>query len=103
MIMTLKRTLANLVDYSRRSGQPSKMRLGHGLTVGVSVDGDMVRVQLARADVFPAMSEWATIINHWPGQCVVLTAPKQIKDVGTYYLIGKVQMTPELVPDVPAH
>lgn len=102
--MSLKNVLSNLVDYSRRSGQPARMRLGHGLTVGVLVEGNAVRVQLQRSDVYPALAEWKTIVNHWPIPCTVVAEPKPIKDVSTYYLIGKVQVLPELVPDgIPGH
>jgi hypothetical protein len=72
------------------------------LTVGVLVDGERVRVQLARADVFPSMDEWRAIMSHWPGQCVVEVEPRAIKDTSTYYLLGRVRMTPELM-DVRVH
>lgn len=100
--MALRTVLKNLIDYSSRSGQPTKTRLGRGLTVGVFVTGAIVKIQLQRADVYPSTDEWKTIVSHWPGQCVVVGEPKPIRDVSTYYLIGRVRMMPELT-DVPVH
>ena len=67
------------------------------VTIAVKLDGDVARVQLSRADVFPAMEEWKTIVKHWPGQCVVLAEPKPLKDVHTYYLMGKVKIVSALI------
>jgi hypothetical protein len=94
--MTLKQTLGGLIKYARANKEPARVRLPKGLTISVKVDDDLVGVQLARADVYPSTNEWKTVINQWPGQCVVVKAPKAIKDTQLYYLQGQVKIVQQM-------
>jgi hypothetical protein len=97
--MTLRQTIKGLVDQSRRTHAPARVRLARGLTVSIKVVDDVASVQLSRADVYPATQEWRTVLDQWPGQYVVVKPPKPLKDSRLYYLIGQVRLVPDLIQE----
>lgn len=96
--MALRQTLRNMLKRAQCSGQPARVRLAKGLTVAIKADGDTVAVQLSRADIFPALSEWKTVIQQLP-QCVVTKEPKAIRG-DVYYLKGQVRLSVDFVREL---
>jgi hypothetical protein len=78
-------------------GQPKYHRLSKGLTVAIKANGDLIDLQLARNNVYPSAGEWKTVLNCWPEQASVEKEPKQIEKNGTFYLLGKLRRTPNLI------
>ncbi len=94
---TLRDSLRCMVDQSARTGEPMRVRLPRGLTVAVVVENDVVSLQLSRADVYPSALEWKTVINHWPGQVVVVKEPKQVQQGKVFFLLGRLRLVPDLL------
>lgn len=102
--MTLKQTLRTLIDHAKRANEPARVRLAKGLGIAIRMEGEVARVQLSRVKVAPSLLEWRTVIQQWPGQCQVMVEPTAREVNGTHYLIGRVKIVPELVPDgIPGH
>lgn len=96
----LKQTLDGLIKYARRTGEPGRVRLAKGLTVAVKIEPDgIIALQLSRADVYPAMREWTTVVQQWPGQASVIKEPKPLIDTARsqYYLQGKLRVSVDLM------
>ncbi|GEM_PF-5927876 len=89
--MTLKQTLDNMLREAERTRQPARRRLAKGLVVALRVQGRVIDVQLSRADVYPSINEWKTVIQQWPGQAFVVSSPKAIIGNHEYYLKGQVR------------
>jgi hypothetical protein len=93
----LRETLARLVDAAKAAqGEPVRKRLPKGLSVALKFDGDVLAVQLSRADVYPSNMEWRTVINLLPRNTLA-SGPKAIIQKSTYYLKGNVRLAPELL------
>lgn len=95
--MTLKQTIDNMLREARSTRLPARRRLAKGLAVAVRVEGRVIDVQLSRADVYPSMLEWKTVIQQWPGQATVVKPPKAIIRNNEYYLKGQIRVVEELV------
>jgi hypothetical protein len=57
---------------------------------------DVLAVQLSRADVYPSMREWKTVIDMMPHNTVIEQPRSMIAD-RVYYLKGKVKLAKELI------
>jgi hypothetical protein len=96
--MALRDTIGRLITQATSSGQAARTRLPKGLTVAIKVEADnLVDVQLSRADVYPSLREWKTVLAQWPGQCAVIQEPKLLLHKNVYYIKGRVRIMPELI------
>lgn len=92
------RTLLKAAD--SEPGKPKYCRLAKGLMVAVRSNGDLIDLQLSRSKVYPSAGEWKTVLNCWPEQASVAKEPKQIEKNGTFYLLGKLWRTPNLIMEI---
>lgn len=62
---TLQSILSALyIDAYRRPGELISTRLGHGLSVGMRLEGSKLTLFISRPDVPPSQTEWETVMNH---------------------------------------
>lgn len=96
--MALKDDLRSLLKAAEADpGQPKRRRLAKGLVVAIRSDGELIDLQLSRSKVYPSAGEWKTVLSCWPEQASVAKEPKQIERSGTFYLLGKLRRTPNLI------
>ena len=93
----LKATLARLVSSARvNKDKPVRTRLAKGLSVALKFEGEVLAVQLARANVYPSTLEWKTVLNSLPRNTVA-EGPKPLTAGSVFYLKGKVRLAEELI------
>jgi len=72
--------------------------LPKGLTIRLKSQDDLIIVQLSRDDNVPSRDEWKTVIDHWPGQVVVVEEPRELKPQGARrFLRGKLRQSSRLL------
>jgi len=65
-----KRLCTILSDLLQRAeanpGQPVMTRLTNNLRIDLKVAGNVTMLLISRSDVFPSLTEWHTVLRHWP-------------------------------------
>lgn len=97
--MALKSVIDGLLRSAAFSdGQVVSRLLPKGLSIRLKRQDDLVVVQLSRENIAPSAAEWKAVLDHWPGQVVVIEEPKALKPQGTrQFLRGKLRESPRLV------
>jgi len=95
-VAALRDTLVGMIKRARIEPDPVRTRLAKGLTIAIKFEGDALAVQLSRADVFPSVREWKTVIDMMP-QHTIFELPKSFISKNVYYLQGKIKLSKELL------
>ena len=94
----LRETLSGMIMAARSDKtKVTRVRLAKGLTVAMLMGiDDVLALQLSRADVYPSMREWKTVLDMMPHNTVI-ELPREMIANHTYYLRGKVKLAKELI------
>lgn len=98
----LEEKLADLVRKAEKfPGIPARVELSRGLRISLLYHAtqDVWRLQLDRADSFPSVHEWETVLNHFPGGAAqqVDEAIKAGQDGGRYWWHARIQLPPRMI------
>ena len=94
----LRDTLLGMIKATRADmTKATRVRLVKGLTVAMKAGADeTLAIQLSRADVYPSLQEWKTVMSSLP-QHTVIELPRPLIAEHVYYLKGKIKLSQELM------
>jgi hypothetical protein len=96
---TLTERLGELYRQAHQlDGRPVRIDLARGLRIAlkVSLEGE-TWMQISRHDTFPAVAEWTTVMNHFPGGAEQIGDIQAGEDKGIYWMRARIRVTPQMI------